>query len=161
MKRSANSPSEMFRLLTLAVWMMLLTASMGWAQNTGEGVWDEEDDDEEVIGTIDAGEIEPARYDDVDIKINDKPLAIGSDYKVAREDTLNIAVRHLAPGSAVIIEIKKGGINFKRKVFYANNKGELDLEVKTGSKKVSGDAVLYYIPKGNSKKTLDVRIVVE
>ena len=147
----------------LALMALLLLVNVAMAQSTDEGVWDSEDDDEEVDekATVAKEDDSPKRYEDVLITINGKEVKVGSEYRCKRDDVLTIAVRQLQGGSPVTIEVQKGGINLKRKSFYANHLGELDLEVKTGTKKGSGDAVLSYTPKGNSKKSLKVKIIIE
>jgi hypothetical protein len=80
---------------------------------------------------------------------------------IKRGDTLEISVRDLAPASRVEIIAEKGGINLSRKVFYSNNRGELDLEVRIGSKKIKGKANLIYTPSGATKKEREVMIIVE
>ncbi len=147
----------------LALMALLLLVNVAMAQSTDEGVWDSEDSEEEVDekAPVAKEDDSPKRYEDVLITINGKEVKVGSEYRCKRDDVLAIAVRQLQGGSPVTIEIQKGGINLKRKSFYANNLGELDLEVKTGNKKGSGDAVLSYTPKGNTKKSLKVKIVIE
>lgn len=142
---------------------LLLMVNVAMAQSTDDGVWDAEDSEEEVdekalVATEDDG---VKRYEDVLITINGKEVKVGDEYRCKRDDTLSISVRHLQGGSPVVIEVQKGGINLKRKSFYANHLGELDLEVQTGTKKGSGDAVLSYTPKGNTKKSLKVKLIIE
>jgi|GEM_PF-2273645 hypothetical protein len=129
------------------------------AQSTD--VWGEEDDEEEVDSVETGEESAPVKHDDALVKVNDQVIKVGSEFRAKKDEVLNISVRQLQGGSPVIVEMKKGGINLSRKVFYSNSQGELDLEVKTGNKKVSGEGVLTYTPKGQAKKTLDVKIYVE
>jgi len=141
----------------LAGTALLLLFSLQFAAAQNEDNWgDEEEEETEVAATEPA-----AKRAEILIRINGEEVKLTGEYAVDRNDTLDIQVRYLAPSTPVIIEIKKGGINFKRKVFYANNKGELDLEVRTGGKKVAGDALVYYTPSGAAKKTLEVKIIVE
>ena len=148
---------------TLFLLGFLLTAALpAFAQNgTPEGDWYEDEDSVAEETVAEPAPTSKMRYEDALIHINGDRITPSSEYSVDREDTLDIQVRQLAPGSPVTIEVKKGGINLKRKTFYANNRGELDLEVKTGSKKGSGDAVLYYTPAGNSRKILEVHLTIE
>jgi hypothetical protein len=147
----------------LAVLALLLLVNVAMAQSTDEDVWESEDSEEEVDekAAVAKEDDAPKRYEDVLIKINGQTVEVGDEYRCKRDDVLAIEVRQLQGGSPVTIEIQKGGISLKRKNFYANHLGELDLEVKTGNKKGSGDAVLSYTPKGNTKKSLQVKIIIE
>ena len=73
-------------------------------------------------------------------------MPLQEEYTFSKMDTLDIQVRHLAPGSVVSLHLKKGGVMLKKRVFSANTKWQIDLEVRTGNKKVKGSATLYYVP---------------
>jgi hypothetical protein len=146
----------------LAALALLLWVNVAQAQSTDEDVWGDEDEEETVDEKAVVAEAPAAkRYEDILIRINGAVIKVTEEYHVKRGDTLNIEVRQLQGGSPVTIEVQKGGINLKRTSYYANNLGELDLEVKTGNKKGSGDAILSYTPKGNVKKSFKVKLVIE
>lgn len=143
----------------LLIVMLMMGMHFAVAQSGGEQIsWDSSDDSEETVD--DEG---PGRHTEALIRLNGEvfDIAGAENIEVARKDTLDIQIRHLAPGSAVILHMKKGGIKLKRKAFYANAKGQLDLEVYTGSKKVSGSATVYYTPSKGGKKERDVKISVK
>lgn len=143
----------------LAFWLVASTAAL--AQSTN-GAWEEEDEEEdeptEEKALIDD---RPAKKEDVTIRLNGEVFQWREEIHFKRNDTLDIAVRDLAPGSRVEIIAEKGGINLSKKVFYANSKGELDLEVRVGGKKVKGKANLIYTPSGGAKKQKEISIAVE
>jgi hypothetical protein len=133
-----------------------------FAQNTGE-VWEEEDDEDEETPTEEKALIDdrPAKKEEVTVKLNGEVFNWAQEVHIKREDTLEISVRDLAPASRVEIVAEKGGIDLSRKVFYSNNRGELDLEIRIGNKKIKGKAKLIYTPSGATKKEREVMIFVE
>ncbi|MEM6273192.1 MAG: hypothetical protein AAF998_27520 [Bacteroidota bacterium] len=150
------------RSIGLAFILLLLTASLASAQNSA---WDGEPDEDDETSTqvVDeaAWDVPAGKHDDAVIRLNGEDFPMTDDLEVMRRETLDVKVRYLKPGSAVIIKMQKGGIALKRKVFYCNEKGQLDLEVRTGKKRVSGNAVLYYIPSNGIKKERKVHIAVK
>lgn len=125
--------------------------------------WFEDDDDEEVVDAdeSEAWDIAAGKESEVKIKLNGEMVELGNDYTFRKKDTLDIKVRHLAPGSGVVLHIKKGGIKLKKKAFYANHRGQLDLEVRTGGKKVGGTAVVHYTTSSGRKVEREVKIQIE
>lgn len=157
----ANSLS-ILRKSSLLILTLLLSVSFALAQSSG---WDGEvdDDDEESTEIVDESEdwdVPAGRHKEVEIRLNGEDFPMKDDLEVARKETLDIKVRFLKPGSPVILEMQKGGIKLKRKVFYCNEKGQLDLEVRTGNKRVAGNAIIYYTPSGAAKKERKVHIAV-
>lgn len=137
------------------------------AQTSGNGqvTWEDDDEDEdgEEGGTVvsDWDREGPGKHDDVMIRLNGKPFELEDELTVNREDTLDISVRHLAPGSFVSVQMEKGGIKLSRKGFYANSLGQLDLEIRTGGKKVSGKAILFYTPSNGKKRERKITVTVD
>jgi hypothetical protein len=137
-------------------------AVAAFGQNTGEA-WEEEDELEDEEPTEEKALIDdrPTKKDDVTIKLDGEVFTWREEIVIKREDTLDISVRDLAPGSRVEIIAEKGGINLSKKVFYSNAKGELDLEVRIGNKKIKGGATLIYTPSGGVKREKEINIIVE
>ena len=129
---------------------------------SGEQIsWEDDDEEEGDAEAEDSFETEGSgRFADVLIHLNGEEFELKEELEVNKNDTLNIQVRHLAPGSFVSVQMEKGGIKLSRKGFYANSLGQLDLEVRTGGKKVSGQALLTYTPSNGKKiqKKVTVRI---
>jgi hypothetical protein len=159
-----------FPLFSLRSWgifaaILFLGCSLSMAQTSG---WDgepDEDDTEEVETTLVNGEEEawdvPAgKHKEVEIRLNGEDFPLKDDLEIARKETLDIKVRYLRPGSEVILKMQKGGINLDRKVFYCNEKGQLDLEVQTGNKKIAGNAIIFYTPSDGPRKERKVHIAV-
>lgn len=132
------------------------------AQTSGN-IWDdEEDDEEEMVEEKALVDARPERKDEARIWLNDDAFDPNTEeITVHRNDTLVITVRDLAPATSVVIQAAKGGINLSKKAFYANNKGELDLEIHLGNKKMKGQATLYYTPSDGKRKTKEVHIIVD
>ncbi len=130
------------------------------AQN-GDWFTDDEDDEEVMVDDSEAWDIGAGKFDEVKIRLNGEEVELGDDYTFPKNDTLTIQVRHLAPNSGIAIHVKKGGIKLKRTSFYANEKGQLDLEVRTGNKKVKGTAILYYTPSKGTKKQLQATVAIQ
>ncbi len=128
---------------------------------TGDWFIDDEDEEEVMEDDSQAWDVGAGKFDEVKIRLNGEEVAIGEDYVFSKNDTLDIQVRHLAPNSGIAIHIKKGGIKLKRTSFYANEKGQLDLEIRTGNKKVKGMAELYYTPSNGKKKQLQAQVSIE
>jgi len=146
------------------IWLLaLLCSAFSFSQLPAQSDWFEDDEDEEVVDENggDAWDIAAGKMDEVKIRLEGEDVKLEEAYTFSRKDTLDIQVRHLAPGSPVSLHMKKGGINLKKKVFYANHRGQLDLEVRTGNKKAKGSATLYYTTSNGRKKEHDVKIVLE
>jgi hypothetical protein len=150
-----------FRRIFLFMAFALAFTASAWTQNTGEA-WEEEGDEEdeptEEKALIDD---RPEKKEEVTVTLNGEVFQWAEEVHIKKEDTLEISVRDLAPASRVEIIAEKGGINLSRKIFYSNNRGELDLEVRMGNKKIKGKAKLIYTPSGASKKEREVMIFVE
>lgn len=145
------------------LFMLVAFAAQPFALSAQTGDWfvDDEEDEEVVEDDSDAWDVGAGRFDEVKIRLNGEEVAIEDSYVFSKNDTLDIQVRHLAPNSGIAIHIKKGGIKLKRTSFYANEKGQLDLEIRTGGKKVKGTAILYYTPSNGRKKQLQAQVVIE
>ena len=128
---------------------------------TGDWFVDDEEDEEVVDDNSDAWDIGAGNFAEVKIRLNGEEVELGDTYTFNKNDTLDIQVRHLKPNSGIAIHVKKGGIKLKRTSFYANEKGQLDLEVRTGNKKVKGQAILYYTPSNGVKKELKAQVAIE
>lgn len=125
--------------------------------------WFEDDDDEEVVeaGDSEAWDVPAGKEREAKVRLNGEPIELSGEYTFRKKDTLDIKVRHLEPGSGVVLHMKKGGIKLKKKAFYANHRGQLDIEVRTGSKKVGGTAVVFYTTSSGKKVEREVKIQVE
>ena len=144
--------------------MFLFAALMFSAQSlSAQADWFEDDDDEEVVDADSSEEwdIAAGKESEAKVRLNGEGIELTGDYTFRKKDTLDIKVRHLEPGSGVVLHMKKGGIKLKKKAFYANHRGQLDLEVRTGSKKVSGTAVVYYTTSSGRKVEREVHIKIE
>ena len=130
------------------------------AQN-GDWFTDDDEDEEVTVDDSEAWDIGPGNHGEVTIRLNGEEVELGEYFEFPKNDTLNIQVRHLQPSSGIAIHVKKGGIKLKRTSFYANEKGQLDLEVRTGSKKVKGTAVLFYTPSNGVKKKIQAQVVIQ
>ena len=139
---------------------VLAMTTAAFSQNTNDA-WDEEDDEEEPTEEKALIDASPVKQEEVTITLNGELFKWKEEVHIKREDTLEISVRDLAPGSKVEIIAEKGGINLSKKYFYANHKGELDLEVRIGNKRIKGKANLIYTPSGAPKKQREVTIIVE
>jgi hypothetical protein len=142
----------------------LLAFSVAAIAQTGGEAWEEEDDEEEDEPTeekalIDDRPMEKKR--EVTITLDGEPFEWKDEIHIQRGDTIDISVRDLAPASRVEIVAAKGGINLTRKVYWANNMGELDLEVRIGGKKMKGTANLIYTPSGAPKKEKEIMVIVD
>jgi hypothetical protein len=149
---------------SVAMLMCLFAFGLLSAQSTG--AWDEEDDEEdeteEVIEDKALVDDRPASADEARIWLNGESMSPDTkQLTVHRGDTLTITVRDLAPGTSVVIQAAKGGINLSKKAFYANSKGELDLEIRLGSKKMKGLAKLNYTPSNGKRREKEVHIEVD
>ncbi|MBL0018312.1 MAG: hypothetical protein IPP17_18190 [Bacteroidetes bacterium] len=153
-----NSIPKMFLFLAFA----FVFSATAFAQNTGEA-WEEEGDEDEETPTEEKALIDarPEKKSEVTVTLNGEVFNWAEEVRIKKEDTLLISVRDLAPASRVEIVAEKGGIDLSRKVFYSNNRGELDLEIRIGNKKIKGKAKLIYTPSGASKKEREVMIFVE
>lgn len=156
-----------FLRLALGIFLFaFLSANPMMAQtNSGEQIsWEDDEDEEETEEVAPANDWDregPGKHEDVAIRLNGKTFEWKEELKVKREDTLEISVRHLAPGSFVSVQMEKGGIKLSRKGYYANSLGQLDLEVRTGGKKVSGKAILFYTPSNGKKRERRVTVSIE
>ena len=115
----------------------------------------------EVAIPIEGEPTEQFPAEDVTIHLNEELYVWKDELTVHRGDTLTISVRDLAAGSKVEIIAEKGGISVGRKVFYSNHKGELDLEIRTGNKKMKGGIDLNYTASGGAKKQKSVHLIVD
>jgi hypothetical protein len=142
-----------------------LAFSVAAFAQTTDGAWEEEDDEfeedepTEEKALIDDRPIE--KKAEVTITLDGEVFDWKDEIIIQRGDTIDISVRDLAPASRVEIIAEKGGINLTRKVFWANNQGELDLEVRIGSKRMKGKANLIYTPSGAPKKEKENMVIVE
>lgn len=128
------------------------------AQTDDEEFEDEDEDVKEEKALVDN---RPSKKEDVTITLNGAHFLWKDQIHIKRNDTLDISVRDLAPASRVEIIAEKGGINLTRKVYYSNQDGELDLEVRIGNKKMKGKANLIYTPSGGGKKEKQVEIILD
>ena len=145
-------------------WLFAILFSLAsFAQLPAQSDWFDDEEDEETTAAVaaEAWDIPAGKMDQVKIRLAGEDVQLEDEYTFQRKDTLDIQVRHLSPGSPVSLHMKKGGINLKKKVYYANHRGQLDLEVRTGTKKVKGSATLYYTTSSGKKKEHDVRIILE
>ncbi len=132
------------------------------AQSSGD-IWDDGEDEEETTeetGPTLSNDI-PKRKDEARIWLN----GVSHDPKTEEitfhtGDTLEITVRDLAPATSVVIKAAKGGINVSKKAFYANKKGELDLEIRLGNKRMKGKAKLYYTTSDGKRRQTEVHIII-
>jgi hypothetical protein len=147
-------------LVRLSLLFILACAGAAAFSQVKTDDWAEEDDEEDTLENAGAEE-GAARRDDATITLNGEIFTWKKEVYLRREDTLEISVRHLAAGSRVEIVAEKGGISIGRKVFYANSKGELDLEVRTGSRKVKGRVTLAYTPVSALGKEREIIVMVE
>lgn len=150
------------------IFLLLMVSSMALPSalhaQTNDGDWfadDDEETEEMLVDDSEAWDVAPGKFDDVKIKLNGELVALGDDYTFNKDDVLSVQVRHLQPHSRVAIHIKKGGIKLKKTSFQANEKGQLDLEIKTGKKRVKGAAVLYYTPSNGKKKQMDAHVAIQ
>jgi len=147
--------------LVLMVSSMTLPASLH-AQSSDADWFADDDEEEEVIAEdSETWDVGAGNFDEVKIKLDGELVTLGDDYSFGKDEVLNLQVRHLQPHSRIAIHIKKGGIKLKKTSFQANEKGQLDLEIKTGRKKVKGSAVLYYTPSNGKKKTLNAQVAIQ
>lgn len=163
MSKYTQNPIFSLRHWGLFAAMLFLGCSLSLAQTSGwDGEADEDDETTEVAAEADpeAWDVPAGKHDEVAIRLNGEDFPLQDDLEIARKETLDIKVRYLRPGSEVILKMQKGGINLKRKVFYCNEKGQLDLEVQTGSKKVAGNAIIFYTPSNGPRKERKVHIAV-
>lgn len=123
--------------------------------------WEDDDEEEVVEDDSEAWDIGAGKFADVLIRLNGKDTQIEEELEFTRKDTLSIQIRHMKPASAVVLHMKKAGIKVKRTSYYANEKGQLDLEIKTGNRKVSGSAVIYYTPSNGKRIERKVKIKVK
>ena len=132
------------------------------AQSTND-IWDEGDEDEEEEIVEEAPiEAPHERKSEASIWLNGVAFDPATEeITLHRNDTLEIMVRDLAPATSVVIQAEKGGINLSKKAFYANKKGELDLEIRLGNKKMKGKAKLLYTPSDGNRKQREVHIIVD
>lgn len=154
----ARTQLALFRKAGLLCACLLCLSLTAMAQTTD--VWGEEEEDEptEEKALVDD---RPEKKEEVTIKLNEELFQWKDELTIHRNDTLNISVRDLAPASRVEIVAEKGGISLGRKVFYANNRGELDLEIRNGNKKMKGNIVLSYTPSGAPKKEKSIHLVID
>lgn len=156
MKSQKNFPAMITRTTFLVILLYFLGITLMKGQSSGEQIsWD--DDDEEEVVPEDAG----VKYDEVLITLNGEEITLSENFEVSKAETLDIAISRLKPNSWVAIRIYKGAVMFKKMGWYANEKGELQLEVKSGKRKVKGRAELYYVPSNGKKKKREVKVVVQ
>lgn len=143
--------------------LFLLLASFALSSQVhAQADWfEDEDDEEELVDGGEAWDIAAGDFNEVKVRLNGEDVELGGEYSFGKNDTLDIKVRHLAPGSGIVLKVEKGGISLKKKAFYANSRGQLDLEVRTGGKKVSGGAVIYYTTSSGRKVEREVKISIK
>jgi hypothetical protein len=159
--RTGSPCGAAFHKIGLVLAFLLLMTVTVFAQTQSNDGWDDEDDEDEPTEEKALVDDRPAKKEEVTIRLNEELFVWKDDLTIHRDDTLTISVRDLAPGSRVEILADKGGINLARKIFYSNNKGELDLEIRIGNKKMKGNITLNYTPSGAAKKERSIHLVVD
>lgn len=155
---SAAVKVAILRRIGLLMAFLMVLSFTAFAQ-TDEN-WEDDDDEDETEEKALVDD-RPAKKEDVTIHLNEELYTWRDELTVHRNDTLTISVRDLAGGTRVEINADKGGITLAHKVFYANAKGELDLEIRVGNKKMKGNIELGYTPSGAPKKTKTVHLTVD
>lgn len=145
------------RLLLLVAFLFPLTALQAQTNLTTD---DEEEEEEGDTWTTQPEKAPIEKFDEALILLNGKEFKIQPEMSIERNDTVEIGVRHLKPLSRVGVVVRKGSVVVKKTAFYANELGELDLEVRTGGK-LSGNATVDYISSSGKEIAFDVKIVVE
>ena len=118
----------------------------------------EEDDDE--WGENPAEEWVLEKRADVTIFLDDKEYKLGEIAEFERDKVLQVKIRFLRPDSWVAVHIEKAGMELKKHRFLSNGHGELDLEIKTGKRKIKGTATLFYTPSNDQKMEKKVKVQV-
>jgi hypothetical protein len=156
----ASGKLAILRKASLFLACFFLLAFTALAQTKVVDEWTEDDDEEptEEKALLDD---RPAKVEDVTIRLNDELFTWKDELTIHRNDTLSISVRDLAPSSRVEIIAEKGGISLGRKVYFSNNRGELDLEVRNGSKKMKGNILMNYTPSGALKKERSIHLIID
>ncbi|MFN7640273.1 MAG: hypothetical protein ACK5PR_00825, partial [bacterium] len=101
----------------------------------------------------------PAR-DEVEVRVNGKPYQLQQEMVFEREQKMDLAVSYLKPWSKVHIEVRKAGSVLARQSYDANQAGQLQLEVTSGSQKVGGTVEIRYITSSGRAITRTFRILV-
>jgi hypothetical protein len=147
-------------LRKVGIFMTLLLVLSLSASAQDDEDWDEDEEEEETEekALIDN---RPSKKEDVTIRLDEELFTWTEEITIHRNDTLTISVRDLAPASRVEITADKGGINLARKLFYSNNEGELDLEIRIGNRKMKGNITLSYTPSGSPKRERSIHLIVD
>lgn len=119
-----------------------------------------DDDDDEEMEVEEDDEWELVKYDEALVTLNGVEQAISEDFEVERNQTLSIKIERLKPGSWLAVHIKKAGATIQKHRWTSNERGELELEVKSGKRKVKGSAEIWYTPSNGQKKNLSVSVKV-
>jgi hypothetical protein len=155
--------SDMTKLLPSLRRFFLLAAfalpAFLMAQQNDQIEWS--DDEEETEAAAPGEEPRRPKADKAEVKLNGELYEVGSTATFQRGDSIDLSVRDLAPNSWVAVQMKKGGIVLNRKGFFANERGELDLLIYTGEKKVKGSATVIYTSSGGKKVEQDCEIAIE
>lgn len=148
---------QLHRLLLLLAFLLPFSALSAQTQPVDD---DDEEEEEGDDWTSPVREQPLAKFDEALIMVDGKKFEVTPEISVPRNDTIEIAVTQLKPLSRVGVVVKKGNIVVKKTAFYANEKGELILEVRTGGK-LSGNAVVDYIASSGKEVSFDVKVQVE
>lgn len=145
-------------LLLLFGFLVTAPASLSAQSGNYEQIsWDDSDEDEDDEEAEDL-----TRYKQADVYVKDELMELSPEMELeyAKNDTFMIKVRHLRPSSFVFVNLQKAGMKLEKKNYRANEKGELDLEVRTGKRRVKGSAVLKYTAGNNEKQEIKVKLAV-
>lgn len=130
------------------------------AQSGGYEQIDWDDDDDEDEDSVEVVTVARPKVDEATVYLDGEEVPISDDFIVYRHDTLQVQIRDLMPSTYVAVHLKKGGATLEKMGWFCNERGELDLEIRTGKKKVKGSAVLFYTPSNGRKKKREVKVQV-
>lgn len=98
------------------------------------------------------------KFENARVQINGKDFQLSDGVSMPGGKKYQIDVTQLLPNSIIILKLQKTGVRVEQKKFYANEQGELNLEVTLPKQKIQAGAILIYTPSNGKTIERKVRI---
>jgi len=134
----------------LVVWFLFLP--LLWAQSEEEAIFTE-DEETEVFQP-------PPPMDEIEITVNGKPFQLQPEIYLQTGETLEVKVKYLKPMSFVAISVDKANARVHRRLFRANQAGELELEVRIPEQRFKGVATFDYYTSSGKHRIQTCKIIL-
>lgn len=132
-------------------WIWCSFLPLIWAQSEDEAIFIEEET--EVLKP-------PPPMDEVEISVNGNPFQLTPEIYLQKGETLQVKVKYLKPMSFVAIAIDKAEARVHRRLFRANQAGELELEVRVPDKRLRGVATVEYFTSSNKHMVKKCKVFI-